>query len=110
MSRPRGYASWNPRRENENSAKTRVALTADQVDEHDLPTAPPKASDTRSVSWVGETCQLEAMPPDLLADTVREAIEEHLDLALLETTQDEERAERRELRDELTRLLEGGDR
>lgn len=57
----------------------RVALTEDQVIEHDLPTAPPKRSDTRSRNWDGDTCQAEAMPPDLLADTVRDAIWEHVD-------------------------------
>jgi hypothetical protein len=58
----------------------RVALTEDQVYENDLPTAPPKKSDTRSRNWTGETCQLEAMPPELLADTVREAIRSEIDL------------------------------
>lgn len=71
----------------------RVALTEEQVDQYELPTAPPKASDTRSRTWVGETCQLEAMPPDLLADVVRGAIEAELDLGvyeeLLETEADE---------------------
>ncbi len=38
----------------------RVALTADQVATYGLPTAPAKASDSRSRSWRGETCQLES--------------------------------------------------
>lgn len=66
----------------------RVALTAEQVEEHDLETAPPKRSDSRSANWIGDTCQLEAMPPDVLAATVRDAIEGHLDLERYE----EERA------------------
>ncbi len=52
----------------------RVALTAEQVELHDLPTAPPKATDSRTARWKGETCQLEALPPDVLADIVEEAI------------------------------------
>jgi hypothetical protein len=53
----------------------RVALTADQIDWYDLPTAPAKASDKRSRSWTGgETCQLEALSPDDLATVVRDAI------------------------------------
>lgn len=59
----------------------RVALTFEQVQEHDLPTAPASKSDSRAKNWVGETCQLEAMPPDLLARTVRDAIEDEMDLA-----------------------------
>ena len=53
----------------------RIALTADQVAEYELPTAPPKASDSRSESWTGGTCQLEALAPDELATIVRDAIE-----------------------------------
>ncbi len=57
----------------------RIALTADQVVEYELPTAPAKASDSRSGRWAGETCQLEALAPDLLAAIVREEIEGLLD-------------------------------
>lgn len=61
----------------------RVALTADQVEEYGLETAPPKDTDSRARRWRGETCQLEALAPDLLAEIVREAIEDRLDLDLL---------------------------
>ncbi len=57
----------------------RVALTAEQVERYDLPTAPPKASDSRSAKWVGETTQAEAMPPDLLAEVVTDAVQEWVD-------------------------------
>jgi hypothetical protein len=57
----------------------RVALTATQVAEHDLPTAPPKPTDSRSAAWRGGTCQLEALPPDVLADIVDDAIRGWLD-------------------------------
>lgn len=58
----------------------RVALTADQVAEHQLPTAPAKESDSRSKSWKGHTCQLEAMRPDAIAAIVEQAIQDELDL------------------------------
>jgi hypothetical protein len=45
----------------------RVALTANQVADLDLPTSPAKESDSRSARWSGETCQLEALAPDELA-------------------------------------------
>lgn len=73
----------------------RVALTAGQVEEHDLPTAPPKASDSRSARWVGETTQLEAMPPDLLEDVVTEAVQEWVDQKKIDdlvTRQESDRA------------------
>jgi hypothetical protein len=83
----------------------RVALTRAQVEDHRLPTAPAKASDSRSRRWTGGTCQVEALPPDVLAQIVREAIEGWLDLALV---REHEAAERRE-RIELAGMLPRGD-
>ena len=54
----------------------RVALTAEQVAAYELPTAPPKASDSRAAGWRGGTCQLEALAPDDLAEIVHEVIDE----------------------------------
>ena len=73
----------------------RVALTPEQVAQYELPTAPAKASDPRTGAW-GErgTCQLEALPPDVLADVVREAIQSRLDLATLEAQRELEASDR----------------
>lgn len=79
----------------------RVALTAEQVAEYDLPTAPPKASDSRAKGWKGGTCQLEALPPNVIADILREAIERHFDFVQYGM---DEASEERE-REEVTRLL-----
>lgn len=75
----------------------RVALTGEQVKTYDLPTAPAKASDTRSRSWEGGTCQLEALPPDVLATHVRHAISRWVDRDILEDHQEAEIRERAEL-------------
>jgi hypothetical protein len=75
----------------------RVALTGEQVSEYDLPTAPPKASDSRSKSWRGETCQLEALAPDALAELVSWAIEEWFDVGKLAEQVEHERADRAQL-------------
>lgn len=71
----------------------RVALTADQVDEHDLPTAPPKASDSRSAKWEGETTQAEAMPPDLLERILVDAVTEWIDQDVYDEVQAQQDAE-----------------
>ena len=55
----------------------RIALTADQVDDFDLETSPPKKSDSRSASWEGGTCQVEALAPDDLAHIVHSAISDY---------------------------------
>ncbi|MER9580483.1 hypothetical protein [Mesorhizobium sp. M0276] len=75
----------------------RVALTAEQVRQYDLPTAPPKASDTRSKSWQGGTCQLEALPPDVIADILRATINRHFDLEGLHHDLRQEETDRRRI-------------
>lgn len=82
----------------------RVALTPDQIEEHDIPTSPPKSSDSRSVNWYDETAQAEAMPPDLLASTLLEAVEGIVDTDLLKETVEEEGEERDQIREKLESL------
>ena len=75
---------------------SRVALTEELIREHDLPTAPPKRTDSRSKRWGGrETCQVEALPPNVLANVLADAIEGYLDQAILKA--DREAAERRNI-------------
>ena len=81
----------------------RVALTAEQVKMYALPTAPAKTSDSRSGRWTGETCQLEALPPDTLAEIVKREIEKRLDLDLLEDQIRRESADKIDLRRALPR-------
>lgn len=95
---PAGLPDLRPRR---------VALTGDQVEEYDLPTVPPKASDTRSVNWFDETCQLEALPPDTLAQLIEDAIEDELDPDVLQRTRDEEHTERGAIKRRVQAILEG---
>lgn len=72
----------------------RVALTAAQVKLYDLPTAPPKATDTRTKSWTGDTCQLEALPPNVISDILRNHIAQHFDDAIFNLETEIERTER----------------
>lgn len=74
----------------------RVCLTADQVANLGLPTAPPKPS-SHSKAWRGETCQLEALAPNQIADLLRAAIEDVLDLDLIAFDLGEEAEERADL-------------
>jgi hypothetical protein len=75
----------------------RVALTLDQVAYYDLTTYPPKATDLRSGRWSGETCQLEALPPDVLAGELDDAIRRHLDRNVLIEDREAEALERRQI-------------
>jgi hypothetical protein len=74
---------------------TRLAVTPAQIREYRLPTAPPKATDNRAFS--GQTCQAEALPPDVLANILRTAIEERVDQRVLDRVLRQERRIRREL-------------
>ncbi len=75
----------------------RVALTVEHVEALALPTSPAKATDSRSRGWQGGTCQLEALPPDVLAAIVRETIEAHLDLDVYDREVARESMDRAEL-------------
>ena len=66
----------------------RVAVTPEQVDAYQLPTAPPKATDRRQ--FTGQTCQAEALDPATLAELLAAALEDVLDPDI---RQDAERAE-----------------
>jgi hypothetical protein len=78
-----------------NATFTRLAVTPAQIDQYDLPTAPPKATDNRA--FAGETCQAEALAPNVLADILQIGIEQRIDQRLLELLLEQERETRREL-------------
>lgn len=74
----------------------RVALTREQAEMWDLETAPPKATDSRSANWDGETVQVQAMTEDQMEEVVLAALNEHTDhdaRAELEARESEERDE-----------------
>lgn len=71
----------------------RVVLTPGQMERYALPTAPPKATDRRS-NYQGDTAQAEALPPDVLAEEVRDAILEHIDEDIWRETIEREERER----------------
>lgn len=92
--RPRSYFKFQ-----------RVALTEEQVEIFDLPTSPPKTPDSRSRRWSGSgTCQLEALPPDTMADILVDEVERWIDLDTLTHDQEAEITARRNI----VRALPGG--
>jgi hypothetical protein len=78
---------------------TRLAVTPRQIDRHNLPTAPPKPTDRRAFS--GETCQAEALAPDVLAGILRDAIEARIDHHALDRVLHREREVQHELSERL---------
>ena len=76
----------------------RVALKPEHIERFNLPTAPPKSSDSRTKNWQGEaTCQLEALPPDVLAGLLDATIKTYINLAVYEQDLRAEEEERRRI-------------
>lgn len=72
---------------------TRLAVTAKQVKEMNLPTDKPKATDNREYPY-DFTCQAEAIDPAELARIVREAVEGHIDPGRWNRALEQERIDR----------------
>lgn len=111
---PSGEALWHNLNEDVGAFVTamggavtveRIAVTPEHRDEFNLPTAPPKKTDKRSVFPEGEqTVQAEALPPDLLQEILRNAIEARIDLDALAATKAEEASTRQWLSERLSTL------
>lgn len=73
----------------------RLALTAEQIVEHDLPVRPPKASDARTASFSGPgAVEVEALPIDVLLALVEDAILARIDADALRVAELAEESER----------------
>lgn len=79
----------------------RIALTMEQVEEHEPPPNPTKEADPRSDDYIaefGETCwELDALDPALLVQLIRDTIETHLDRDLFDARKEYKYTERRRL-------------
>jgi len=72
----------------------RVAVTEEQIEEYGLQTRPTKKTDSRSKSFVGESVEVDAIPPSTLRALVEGRISPHVDpfqLAALEAAEESER-------------------
>lgn len=80
---------------------TRLAVTEAQIALYDLPTAPPKHSTHQASLNMRTTTQAEALDPATLAEIVRLAIEDHLDMTTFHLVQKRTAETRRLLEQEL---------
>ena len=76
----------------------RVAVTEEQIEEYGLQTRPTKKTDSRSKSFVGESVEVDAIPPSILRNLVTGCISAHVDPHQLDALQAAEESERRSLR------------
>ena len=84
----------------------RIALTPEQIAEHNLPPAPAKPTDSRTAGFLAEhgdgTVELDALPPDVLRSLIRQAIEG--EITDPDDWQEQLRIEQQEQRELLERL------
>jgi len=86
----------------------KLALTKEQIEEHGLPPNPTKMQDPRAAEYVdehGDTCwELDALPPDVLDQVVRGALEDVLDRELMDAVIRREERDKKRLRKALESL------
>lgn len=87
----------------------RIALTEDQVYDLGVETAPPKASDSRTANWEGQTAQAEALEPPVLQEIVTGAVERFTDMEQMAAVEEKAGGEREEIRAELREYIDGRD-
>lgn len=84
----------------------RIALNMDQVEEYDPPPNPAKLTDSRVANYLenygDESWELDALPPDVLASLIRDAIEEQMEPDAFEEAKEREQR----YRDRIADLLE----
>jgi hypothetical protein len=73
---------------------TRLAVNPNQIRSLDLPSKPPKASDSRAWNFSGQTVEAEAIPVATMQDIVRSAIEAYIDPRILRGVEVAEESER----------------
>lgn len=76
----------------------KVSLTREDIDTYKLPPAPAKRSDTRFENFVQEhgdiSVELDALPPNILEEKIRESILRNIDIEKYKTRLDQEKTER----------------
>jgi hypothetical protein len=81
----------------------RCALTPEQIEHHSLPPNPTKDTDTRSRAYVAEhgdkSWELDALPPNVLEELIREEIESRMDLEALAEVRGQEAEDKQQLWD-----------
>ena len=83
----------------------KIALTMDQVREYDPPPNPAKISDPRAKAYIEKfgdsSWEVDALPPDVLAQLIRSAFEKIIDKSALDEIKKDEEADKQWLKDKL---------
>lgn len=84
----------------------KVALTMEQVEQYEPPPNPAKLSDSRAAKYVDqhgdESWEVDALPPNVLTDLIRNEIRGYVDLQKMQAVKDKEKVDK----DALTKAAE----
>lgn len=82
----------------------RIALNMDQIEEYDPPPNPAKLTDSRATDYIDrfgyESWELDALPPDTLADLIRDTVNEYVDVETFDEVERQD-ADQREAMQEI---------
>lgn len=85
----------------------RIALNPEQIKKLNLPSVPPKRTDSRTKSWNGDgVVELDAIEPKLLAKMCNEAINKYFDTDLYAELKELEEEERAKYQEQLKKYVE----
>jgi hypothetical protein len=92
----------------------KLALTMDQVEEHKPPPNPAKMTDPRAAEYVDKhgatSWEVDALPPDVLDDTIRQELDEIVDRELMDAVVEQEEKDKALLRDAVKSLRKKKDK
>lgn len=89
----------------------KVALTMDQVDEHDPPPNPAKVQDPRAEDYIAKhgtsSWEVDALPPDVLWRVIEDAIRPYVDQEKVDLIKEREERDKVRLRDAASKIVSG---
>lgn len=87
----------------------KMALTPEQIEEHNLPPVPAKKSDSRAAAFIAKhgdiSVELDALPPDVLQDFIRDGIADYFDETVHDAVLERQAREREELQEKVDGVL-----
>lgn len=79
----------------------KIALTMAQVEQYEPPPNPAKMSDSRAQAYVdqhgAESWEVDALPPNVLEELIRDALDQHVDSDLMDEIKGQEEKDKKEL-------------
>lgn len=87
----------------------KVAITMEQIEEHNPPPNPAKITDPRAAKYIerhgDSSWEVDALPPNVLADLIRAEFERVIDVSLMDAVKEREEEDKQKLKAAVGRLM-----